>query len=499
LIPRFSGFLQKSSKTNGLEVSDETLIRKLVIVCISLLLAGVSIVAYAREGFRKASVSGQFYPSDSRKLRKEIQKFLSQAHSRPDTEVTAIIVPHAGYSYSGPVAAEAYKTVKGRNFESVVIVAFLHQVFLPGVLVDDVDFYETPLGRVPVDRELVKKIRAFHPALDTAPPGDLQEHSLEVQLPFLQEVIPDLKIVPVYIGEQSKDNIEALAGALGKHLKGKNALVVFSTDLSHFHPYDEAVSMDQKVIKMIEQSDVTELVRANQTGTVEACGLGPICASLFLARKMGWSGPSLLRYANSGDVTGDHRSVVGYAAMVFTRSQELNEKDQKAILEYAHAVLKSKIQKKPDPRLSVDSPVLDEKRGVFVTLKENGRLRGCIGQILGQKPLRESIREMTLAAAFEDPRFPPVGSGELGDIRIHISFLTKPAPVKNYEDIRIGMDGIIVSHGWKKGVYLPEVATETGWDAKAFFTNCALEKAGIGQQDLDKTTIETFQTKGFED
>jgi AmmeMemoRadiSam system protein A len=274
---------------------------------------------------------------------------------------------------------------------------------------------------------------------------------------------------------------------------------VFSTDLSHFHPYDEAVPMDRKVIKLIEQGDVAELVQANQTGAVEACGLGPICTSLFLAKEMGWSGPALLRYANSGDVTGDHRSVVGYAAMAFTDSQGLSAKDQKAILEYAHAVLKAKIQKKPDPKLSVASSVLDEKRGIFVTLKENGRLRGCIGQILGQKPLRESIREMTLAAAFEDPRFPPVGSEELGDIKIHISFLTKPAPVKSYKDIRIGTDGIIVSHGWKKGVYLPEVATETGWDAKTFFTSCALEKAGIGQQDLEKTTIETFQTKGFED
>ena len=456
-------------------------------------------MAHAKENIRKASVSGQFYPSDPSKLKKEIRKFLAQVHSRPDPEVTALIVPHAGYPYSGPVAAEAYKTVEGRKFESVVVVAFLHQVFLPGVLVDAVDFYETPLGRVPVDHELAKKLRTFHPALDTAPPGDLQEHSLEVQLPFLQEMIPDLKIVPVYIGEQSRENIEALAGALEKYLAGRNSLVVFSTDLSHFHPYETAVQMDQKAIKMIERGDAAELAQASQKGGVEACGLGPVCVSLFLARKMGWRGPSLIRYANSGDVTGDRRSVVGYAAMAFTRSRGLKIEDQKAILDYARAALKAKLQNKPQPKLSVASSVLDEKRGIFVTLKENGRLRGCIGQILGQKPLRESIREMTLAAAFEDPRFPPVTLEELKDIKVHISFLTQPAPVKSYQDIRIGTDGIIVSHGWKKGVYLPEVATETGWDAKTFFISCALEKAGISQQNLDQTAIETFQAEGFED
>jgi AmmeMemoRadiSam system protein A len=312
-------------------------------------------------------------------------------------------------------------------------------------------------------------------------------------------MIPDLKIVPIYTGEQSRDNIEALAGALGKYLAGRNILVVFSTDLSHFHPYETAVQMDQKVIRMIEQGGVSELAQASQEGGVEACGLGPVCVSLFLAKKIGWNGPSLIRYANSGDVTGDRRSVVGYAAMAFTRSRGLKIEDQKAILDYAHAVLKAKLQNKPEPKFSVASSALDEKRGIFVTLKEHGRLRGCIGQILGQKPLRESIREMTLAAAFEDSRFPPVALDELKDIKMHISFLTQPVPVKSYQDIRIGTDGIIVSHGWKKGVYLPEVATETGWDAREFFTSCALEKAGIGQQDLDQTAIETFQTEGFED
>ena len=455
-------------------------------------------MTHAQERVRKPVVSGQFYPSDPKTLRKQVRQFLSRAASKPDPNVTAIIVPHAGYPYSGAVAAEAYKTVEGRKFDSVVVVAFLHQVFLSGVFVDDVDFYETPLGRVPVDRELVKKIRGVDPVLDADLPG-FQEHSLEVQLPFLQETIPGLKIVPVYIGEPSHKNMEVLASALGKYLEGRNVLLVFSTDLSHFHPYADAVERDQRTIKLIESPDAAVFLRADQAGEVEACGIGPIGTSLLLAAKMGWKGPTLIRYANSGDVTGDHASVVGYAAMAFTRATGFKAEDQKAILEYSHAVLKAKLENKPEPQLSVTSPMLEEKRGIFVTLKKKGQLRGCIGQILGMETLKKNLHDMTLAAAFKDPRFPPLTPAELKDVHIHISILTQPTPVKSYKDIRLGIDGIIVSHGWEKGVYLPEVATETGWDQRTFFESCAVEKAGINESDLGDASIEVFQTEGFED
>ncbi len=462
-------------------------------------------MAHAQEQVRKPVVSGQFYPSDAKTLKKMVRQFLSQTHSQPDPNVTAIIVPHAGYPYSGAVAAEAYKTVEGRRFDRVVVVAFLHQVFLGGVLVDDVDYYETPLGRVPVDRSLAKKIRGFGPALAEEPPAGFKEHSLEVQLPFLQETVPDLKIVPVYLGEQSRANMDALAGALEKYLKDSNTLLVFSTDLSHFHSYDDAVRLDKKAIQLIESCDVAAFIRADQKGDIEACGMGPVGTSLLLAGKMGWSGPSLLRYANSGDVTGDHGSVVGYAAMVFKTKGEMDSgqglslKDQREILGYSRAVLKAKLEKKPEPKLSVAASMLDETRGIFVTLKKRGQLRGCIGQILGQKPLRAGIHDMTLAAAFKDPRFSPLTLGELEDVQIHISILTPPAPVKSYKDIRLGVDGIIVSHGWNKGVYLPEVATETGWDQRTFFESCAIEKAGIAPADLANASIEVFQTEGFEE
>jgi len=176
----------------------------------------------------------------------------------------------------------------------------------------------------------------------------------------------------------------------------------------------------------------------------------------------------------------------------------LNKTEQQKILNYIRELLKARLTQGPEPTLDLPKGFLDQKRGIFVTLKKNGALRGCIGQILGYEPLRESIRHMALAAAFEDPRFPPLALAELKDLHVHVSILTEPKPVNSYKDIRIGTDGIIVSHGWKKGVYLPEVATETGWDAKTFFMSCALEKAGIDEAELDETGIEVFQTEGFE-
>lgn len=177
----------------------------------------------------------------------------------------------------------------------------------------------------------------------------------------------------------------------------------------------------------------------------------------------------------------------------------IHKTDQKKILIYVRELLKAHLMQSPEPILELGREFLDEKRGIFVTLKLHGRLRGCIGHILGHEPLRKSIHDMTLAAAFEDPRFPPLTLSEWKSVRIHVSLLTEPAAVKSYQDIRPGTDGIIVTHGWKKGVYLPEVATETGWDRKTFFESCALEKAGLTEQELPEAAIEVFQTEGFED
>ncbi|MBU9888783.1 MAG: AmmeMemoRadiSam system protein B [Candidatus Omnitrophica bacterium] len=448
---------------------------------------------------RPAAVSGQFYPDIPEALRDQVRQLLAQARSLADPRARGLIVPHAGYDYSGRVAAEAYKTVRGRKFECVVIIAFLHRCFLPGVLVDDVAFYETPLGRVPVEGTLARKIREFHPLLRGEFSGRLDEHSLEVQIPFLQEVIPDLRIVPVFLGEQTLQNIRVLAAALAQVTAGRDVLTVATSDLSHFHPYETAVRKDKRLIALFEKADLEALGDACARDEIEACGLGPMLTLALLAKDRGWTGPSLIRYENSGDVTGERNSVVGYAAMVFREANVLGVKEKTVILDHIHQVLRAALRDKPPPVLDLKAEVLDEKRGIFVTLKKEKMLRGCIGHIVGQRPLRESIGEMALAAAFEDPRFPPVGPNEVDSLKVHVSFLTVPVPVRSYRDIRLGLDGIIVSYRGKKGVYLPEVATETGWDQEAFFRSCALEKAGLDESELAEASIEVFQTEGFGD
>ena len=454
-------------------------------------------MAHAKENVRKAAVSGQFYPSDPSRLKKDIREFLSKAKTRPDPSVKAIIVPHAGYPYSGPVAAEAYKLIEGLKFDSVIIVAFLHRVSLDGVLVDHVDFYETPLGKVPVNTAIVKAIRAENPLLAEDLPGDLQEHSLEVQIPFLQETVPGLKIVPIYIGRQDLGHAKVLATAIAKAIQGRNVLVVATTDLSHFYPYDIAVEKDKSVITLFEKGDVEVLDNAYRQEKAEACGMGPVLTTLLLARQMDWQKPELIHYANSGDVTGDRSSVVGYGAFAIRGSSGTSEKNGKALLDYAKAVLKAHFSTKTKEPKPPEGKLFEEKRGVFVTLKKDGQLRGCIGQIVSDRPVKTNIREMALAAALNDPRFPPVIADELDKLDIHISLLTRPQKVRSYKDIRLGVDGIIVSYSWKKGVYLPEVATETGWDQKTFFESCALEKAGLSYDELMQAEIEVFQTEGF--
>jgi AmmeMemoRadiSam system protein B len=266
---------------------------------------------------RAAVVSGQFYPEGPELLKKKVRQFLAAAKGTSAPDVRALIVPHAGYDYSGQIAGEAYKLVEGRTFDSVIIIAFLHRLFLQGVFVDDVAAYETPLGRVSVNRELSREIRMFHPLFQNTIPDRIGEHSLEVQIPFLQETIPGLKIIPIYIGAQNITNSTVLAEALAKILPGRNLLVVATTDLSHFYSYEVASGKDKALIALFEKGNAETIYDAYAKEEAEACGMGPVLTSILLARKMKWVGPHLIRYANSGDVTGERGSVVGYAAMAY--------------------------------------------------------------------------------------------------------------------------------------------------------------------------------------
>lgn len=458
---------------------------------------------------REPAVAGAFYPGTEEALRATVTGLLDKA-APPAIEgkILGLISPHAGYIYSGAVAAEAYKLVVGRSFDAVVLVAPSHHVFFHGSSIYSQGPYRTPLGLIEVDKELADAIASGDPSITFRPEAHQREHSLEVQLPFLQVAVADLRIVPIVMADQSFENCERLSAAIAKAVKGKNVLLVASSDLSHFHPYDEAVRLDQVVIDHVVNYECEELARDLEARKSEACGGGPIMTVLLAARRLGATRVVKLAYANSGDVTGDKSGVVGYmsAAIVdeagaagrtggsVEKAGEehaggqvgvdlgLQQDEQADLLKLARRSIEARLENQQAPKLPPEvleaHPILGEERGAFVTLTIGGQLRGCIGNIRGVAPLDSTIERMAVAAATEDPRFPPVQAAELDRIAIEISVLTPFKRISDPEEIEVGRDGLYIEKGMNRGLLLPQVATEYGWDRYTFLDQTC-RKAGL--------------------
>ncbi|MDZ7261189.1 MAG: AmmeMemoRadiSam system protein B [candidate division KSB1 bacterium] len=267
----------------------------------------------AKDTIRKAVVADAFYTGNPHQLAQEIDTYL--AHTTAEAisgEIVGLISPHAGYMYSGQVAAEGYKQVQGRNYSVVTVIAPSHYEPLPGISVFTGKGYETPFGLVPVDMELAEQLMAQDQRIVSSWIGHRKEHSLEVQLPFLQRVLTDFKLLPLVMGAQDYQLCQMVGAALAKVLQGKKALIVGSTDLSHFYPYEIAVRLDRVVIERVKAFDVEGLSRELESRTCEACGGGPMMATMIACRQLGADSSSVLRYMNSGDVIRDRREVVGY-------------------------------------------------------------------------------------------------------------------------------------------------------------------------------------------
>lgn len=273
------------------------------------------------DGIREPAVSGTFYPSNPDVLRSDLDGYLSKA---PDEKlpgsISGLISPHAGYMYSGQTAAYGYKALSGAHYDTVIVIAPSHQSFFLGTAVYDKGAFRTPLGLVPIDEELsgemIKKENGVH--ADTR--AHRGEHAIEVQLPFLQTVLGEFKLVPLIMGtSQDPDSSEQLAGLIYDCIKDKDKryLVVGSTDLSHYYPYDLAVQMDKAAVELLKAFDVEGLTRELAQGKYEACGAGPLIAAMMVCDRLGARRSKVLNYLNSGDVTGDMSGVVGYVSCVF--------------------------------------------------------------------------------------------------------------------------------------------------------------------------------------
>jgi hypothetical protein len=461
----------------------------------------------AEQKIRPAYVAGGFYPADANELGKKIDEYLAHASAEKlEGNLVALICPHAGYEYSGGVAAYSYIQLKGRSYDRVVVIAPSHHEGFPFSSIYDGEAYHTPLGDVHVDHDFAGKLAKLSSTIKISDRGHGQvevqgvlvgEHALEDQLPFLQRVLGQFKMVPIVMGDQSYDLCRALGVALAKAVQGTNTLILVSSDLSHYHPYDEAEQMDHQILKTIEEWDYLTLSQNIERDIWKGpCGGGPIVAAMIAAERLGAHRAQILKYANSGDVTGDKSRVVGYGAVALVAEKEKENKkhgrksveftltpaEKQELLKIARNSVETAVrEKKLYPVPADESEALQHARGAFVTLKEHGHLRGCIGYMSPVKPLAETVRDVAAHAALEDWRFRPVSEGELGILEYEISVLSPLHKVEDINQIHVGQHGLLIRKGESEGVLLPQVPTEEGWNRDTFLEQVCV-KAGLPEQ-----------------
>jgi len=435
---------------------------------------------------KKPVFAGSFYPADRVSLQAMVDGYLKDAERTGDAPdgVFAVIAPHAGYVYSGKTAAYSYNAARRKDITTVILLGSSHRSSFRGIALYPSGSWETPLGQVPVDIAMGRKMASLCRAVKNNPGAFDEEHSLEVQLPFLQRTLKDIKIVPLLTGAVEQQDVEALSEALVKVLKqhkGKILLVV-SSDMSHYHPYSEAVRMDSSTLRLVAGLDAAGLIEGLAKKENELCGAPAVVASMMAAAKMR-AEAEVLHYTNSGDTAGDRTRVVGYGSVAFWQpdgkaAPPIAAAEKKRLLVIARKTLEESVSSKTVPEIEVREPRLLEKSGVFVTLTIHGQLRGCIGYIKPVAPLYRSVIDMTVAASSKDMRFRPVTKGELKDITIEISVMSPLKLIASEDEIKVGTHGLYIVKGGNAGLLLPQVATQYKWSREEFLQNTCT-KAGL--------------------
>jgi AmmeMemoRadiSam system protein B/AmmeMemoRadiSam system protein A len=404
---------------------------------------------------RPAAVAGLFYPGDSAELKRTVADLLAHA---PAAEAMcapkALIVPHAGYVYSGPVAASAYARLSGLRgrIRRVVLLGPTHRVYVRGLALPEADRFATPLGEVELDREGMRRLAGLPQVIKSASAHQM-EHSLEVQLPFLQQVLGDFQLLPLAVGEATAAEV---ADVLERVWGGDETLIVISSDLSHFLPDALARRVDGDTVDAILALD-------SHLSPEQACGATPVNGLLLAARKHGLH-PVSLDVRNSSDTAGDPERVVGYAAFAFEAEAAADQPDEDkgaTLLQLARAEIASKLGHEAASPAATEW--LMEPGACFVTLTRQGELRGCVGTLEAHRPLGIDVRENAVAAAFRDPRFMPLSRAEFDDIRVEVSLLspTEELTVVSEEAaltvLRPNVDGVVFEYRHYRSTFLPQV------------------------------------------
>lgn len=459
---------------------------------------------------RPAAVAGRFYPSGKETLEKEVKELLANAKQQllPGKIPTALVVPHAGYVFSGPVAASAYKQIPAEYVpERVFILASSHQMSFPGASVYCSGNYQTPLGTVKVDLEAGRKLTAADPLFSCREDAHLFEHSLEVQLPFLQVLLGSgFRLVPVILGTRKPDDCSQMARILKPFFTPEN-LFVISSDFSHYPGYEDAIHNDKITTEAILSNSPEKLLKTLDDNkrkkipglATSLCGWTSVLTLLYMTQDSGYEF-HWIDYQNSGDqiLYGDHDRVVGYSAIAVYMKKEpafsLTGDEKEKLLNIARKSVICMVldDKKPDPDPSDITGRLADPAGSFVSIYIDGKLRGCIGSFDNGTPLAKVVSHSAASAVF-DQRFDPVRPEELPGLSIEISVLSPLKRINSPAEIELGKHGIYIRQGWSKGTFLPQVATKYNFTLEEFLGRCSRDKAGLGWEGWKDAELYTYE------
>jgi len=454
----------------------------------------------------KSELAGTWYAADPGLLADEIDQYLSAVEADPIEDVCALLLPHAGYRYSGMVAAHGVRQVVGRSFSRVVVLGPSHRVaMIDAVSIPAADAVETPLGQIEVDRVFVDRLQQ-HDIFVSDPAAHAGEHSVQIELPFLQRALGDFKLVPVVCGQLGERGARAVAKALLENIDA-GTLIVVSSDFTHYGrafgyaPFTNDIQqnldrLDMGAFELIERRDLPGFLDYIRDTGATICGRAPI--AVLLAMLPEHTRVHLLEYDTSGNMTGDWSHCVSYVAAAFSGrwgascadglhcepELHLSDSDKTGLLRLArHSMARCLDDAEPDLDLKI-TPAMQDIMGAFVTLHKHGQLRGCIGEIFPRRELHKAVADQAVNAAFHDPRFPRLCPEELDEVDIEISALTVPHRVNSYKDIEIGRHGIVLYKGAHSAVFLPQVAPEQGWGLEETLSHLAM-KAGLGPRDWE--------------
>jgi hypothetical protein len=465
---------------------------------------------------RQPAVAGQFYASNPAQLKNDLAILFSKAMPTGHSNVLALISPHAGYVFSGEVAASSFNQLDpDKQYDNIFILASSHRMSFDGASIYTSGNYKTPLGEVKVNLELARKLVESDAVFNSKSEPHIYEHSLEVQLPFLQyHLKKEFRIVPIIVGTQQAGTCEKIAKALKPYFNDKN-LFVISTDFSHYPDYADASEVDIITANAILKNSPGYLVKTLESNdekgyenlATSLCGWTSVLSLLYMTQDRNDLAYRLVEYRNSGDAEpyGDKDRVVGYCSIVVETQQTVNTGYHLSNLEKADLlnIARSTVSEYvvngriPDLDKNKYSDKLKQPSGAFVTLRKDGQLRGCIGRFEATEALYLIVRDMAISASTQDYRFPAVTPEEIDDLEIEISVLTPMRKISSIDEIQLGQHGIYIKKGYSSGTFLPQVATETGWTKEEFLGHCARDKAHIGWDGWKDAEIFVYEAYVF--